>query len=116
MKTKSFKDLVVWQKSYKLVLEVYKMTNGFPKTETYGLSQQMRKASISIPSNIAEGYGRKHKAEYNQFLSVAYGSLLELETQYLLSIDLKYTENSVSIETLLKEVGAMLYRMLNPIR
>ena len=90
MKTKSFKDLIVWQKSYKLVLEIYKMTKGFPKTETYGLSQQMRRAAISIPSNIAEGYGRKHKAEYNQFLSIAYGSLLELETQYLLSIDLKY--------------------------
>jgi len=82
MKTRSFKDLIVWQKSYKLVLEIYKMTKGFPKTEIYGLSQQMRKASVSIPSNIAEGYGRKHKAEYKQFLSIAYGSLLELETQY----------------------------------
>ena len=76
MKTRSFKDLIVWQKSYKLVLEIYKMTKGFPKTEIYGLSQQMRKASVSIPSNIAEGYGRKHKAEYKQFLSIAYGSLL----------------------------------------
>jgi len=116
MKTQSYKDLIVWQKSYKLVLEVYKITQGFPKTEVYGLSQQMRKAAVSIPSNIAEGYGRKHKAEYNQFLSIAYGSLLELETQYLLSIDLEYAKNSSTIETLLKEVGAMLYRMLNPIR
>jgi four helix bundle protein len=116
MKTQSFKDLVVWQKSYKLVLEVYKITQGFPKTEIYGLSQQMRKAAVSIPSNIAEGYGRKHKAEYNQFLSIAYGSLLEVETQYLLSIDLERAKNNSTVESLLKEVGAMLYRMLNPIR
>ena len=115
MKTNSFKDLIVWQKSYRLVLEIYKMTEGFPKTETYGLSQQIRRAAVSIPSNIAEGYGRKHKAEYNQFLSIAYGSLLEVETQYSLSVDLKYTNKCELIETLLKEVGAMLYRMLNPI-
>ena len=116
MKTRSFKDLIVWQKSYKLVLEIYKMTKGFPKTEIYGLSQQIRKASVSIPSNIAEGYGRKHKAEYKQFLSIAYGSLLELETQYSLAVDLKYVGKCEFIENLLKEVGAMLYRMLNPIR
>ena len=116
MKTKSFKDLVVWQKSYRLVLEIYKKTKLFPKSENYGLSQQMRKAAVSIPSNIAEGYGRKHRAEYNQFLSVAYGSLLELETQYLLAIDLEYASKNQSVEELLKEVGAMLYRMLNPIR
>ena len=114
MKTKSFKDLIVWQKSYKLVLEIYKITRDFPKSETYGLSQQMRRASVSYPSNIAEGYGRKHKNEYNQFLSIAHGSLLELETQYILSKDLKYTSESKDINLLLKEVGSMLYRMLNP--
>lgn len=75
----------------------------------------MRKAAVSIPSNVAEGYGRQHQAEYKQFLSIAYGSLCELETQYLLSIDLGYTERNEPIENLLKEVGAMLYRMLNPI-
>jgi len=115
MKTKSFKDLIVWQKSYKLVLETYKMTKAFPKTETYGLSQQIRRAAISIPSNIAEGYGRKHKLEYEQFLSIAYGSLLEVETQCLLAADLKYVNKCEIIEILLKEVGAMLYRMLHPI-
>ena len=116
MKTKSFKDLIVWQKAFKLVLEVYKISNGFPKTEIYGITQQMRRAAVSIPSNIAEGYGRKHKAEYRQFLSMAYGSLPELETQYLISIDLEYISNNAIIENLLKEVGGMLYRMLNPIR
>lgn len=90
MKTKSFKDLIVWQKSYKLVLDIYKITSNFPRTEIYGLSQQMRKAAVSIPSNIAGGYGRTHKAEYRQFLSIAYGSLMEVETQYLLAVDLKY--------------------------
>jgi len=76
----------------------------------------MRKSAVSIPSNIAEGYGRKHKAEYNQFLSIAYGSLLELETQSLLANDLKYVSKNETVEKLLKEVGSMLYRMLYPIR
>ena len=116
MKTKSFKDLIVWQKSYELVLGIYKMTGSFPKFEIYGLSQQMRRAAVSIPSNIAEGYGRKHKTEYNQFLSIAYGSLLELETQFLLAMDLNYISKNQTIEKLLKEVGSMLYRMLHPIR
>jgi len=116
MKTKSFKDLIVWQKSYKLVLEIYKVTKIFPQTEIYGLAHQMRKASVSIPSNIAEGYGRGHQTEYKQFLSIAYGSLQELETQYLLAIDLKYLNKTEPIEILLKEVGAMLYRMLHPKR
>ncbi|UCE49300.1 MAG: four helix bundle protein [Phycisphaerales bacterium] len=114
MKTQSFKGLVVWQKSYRLVLEIYKVTKDFPKYETYGLTQQMRRAAVAIPSNIAEGYGRKHKAEYNQFLSIAYSSLAELETQYLLSIDLQHTERTETIENLLKEIGGMLYRMMNP--
>jgi len=116
MKTQSFKDLIVWQKSYKLVLEIYTITKDFPKSETYGLSQQMQKSAVSIPSNTAEGYGRKHKAEYNQFLSIAYGSLLESETQFLLAKDLRYVNESQIVEKLLKEVGSMLYRMLYPIR
>ena len=114
MKTKSFKDLIVWQKSYKLVLEIYRITKDFPKFEIYDLSQQMRRAAVSIPSNIAEGYGRKHQAEYRRFLSIAYGSLSELETQYLLSIDFEYTKKNEMIGILLKEVVSMLYRMLNP--
>lgn len=115
MKTKSFKDLIVWQKAYKLVLKIYKITQNFPNFELYGLSLQIRKAAVSVPSNIAEGYGRKHKAEYEQFLSIAYGSLLELQTQYLLAVDLKYTNSNSFVEKLIDEVGAMLYRMLNPV-
>jgi four helix bundle protein len=111
---KSFKDLIVWQRAYRLVLAIYKSTAAFPKSEIYGLAQQMRRAAVSIPSNISEGYCRKHNAEYKQFLSIAYGSLAELETQYLLSVDLGYTKQIVPVESLLKEVGAMLYRIMNP--
>jgi four helix bundle protein len=116
MKTQSFKDLIVWQKSYQLVLEIYRITESLPKSENYGLSLQMKRAAVSVPCNIAEGYGRNHKAEYRQFLSIAYGSLLELETLYMLAIDLKYASETQVVKDLLKEVGSMLYRMLNPIR
>lgn len=114
MKARSFKDLIVWQKSYQLVLEIYKPTERFPKQETYGLIQQIRRAAVSIPSNISEGYGRQYNKEYRQFLSMAYGSLCELETQYLLSVDLSYAKKNHAIEGLMKEVGAMLYRIINP--
>lgn len=111
---KSYRELIVWQKAYLLVLEIYRITKEYPKSETFGLAQQMRRAAVSIPSNIAEGYGRKHKTDYHRFLSIAYGSLSELETQYLLSIDLGYITQNEIIETLLKEVGGMLYRMIHP--
>lgn len=116
VKTQSFKDLIVWRKSYELVLEIYRLTKGFPRDEAYGLSQQMRRSAVSIPSNIAEGYGRQFNKEYKQFLSIAYGSRCELETQYLLSIDLGYVVRNKGIESLIEEVGKMLYRMLNPVR
>lgn len=111
---KSYKELIVWQKAYRLVLEIYRITKEYPKTEIFCLVQQMRRAAVSIPSNIAEGYGRKHQTEYHQFLSIAYGSISELETQYLLSIDLGYTKQNENIEMLLKEVGGMLYRIIHP--
>ena len=114
MTVKGFKDLIVWQKSYRLVREVYKLTKDFPREEVYGITQQMRRAALSIPSNIAEGYGRQHHKEYRQFLSVAYGSLCELETQYLLSIDLLSAKQNLEIENLMKEVGAMLYTLIKP--
>ena len=106
--------MIVWKKAYTLVLEIYKLTSSFPKSEIYGLTQQMRRAAVSVPSNIAEGYCRKHKAEFKQFVSIAYGSLSELETQYLLSIDLKYAKADSDVENLFREVGAMLYRIINP--
>ena len=90
MKTKSFKDLIVWQKAYRLVLEIYKITKTFPKSETYGLVQQIRRAAISIPSNIAEGFNRFHNKEYRQFLYIALGSCAELETQIEIATELNY--------------------------
>lgn len=116
MKTKSFKDLIVWQKAFKLVKEVYCISKDFPKDELYGLTQQMKRAAISIPSNIAEGYGRNYQKEYAHALSIAYGSLCELETQYLLSLELAFTQKSQLFEKLLIETGSMLYRMMNPKR
>lgn len=107
--------MIVWQKAYRLTKEVYEFTKAFPQEETYGLTQQMRRAAVAIPSNIAEGYGRRSQREYAQFLSVAYGSLCELETHYLLSIDLRYGRRHEAVECLLTEVGGMLYRMLHPL-
>ena len=70
----SYKELTVWQKSIELVVEVYRITDSFPKSELYGLVSQMRRAAVSIPSNIAEGYSRGHRPEYIQFIRVAFGS------------------------------------------
>ena len=75
----------------------------------------MRRAAISIPQNIAEGYGRRNIAEYQQFLFIGYGSLLELETQLLLATDLRYMQKNKTIDGPLKEVGSILYRMLHPL-
>jgi len=85
---KSYKELKVWQKAYNLCIEIYKITRTFPKEELYGLTSQMRRSAVSVPSNIAEGYGRKTTPEYLRSLYIAYGSSCELETQILLSGDL----------------------------
>jgi len=101
---KNYKELKVWEKSYQLCLEVYRITKEFPKIEIYGLISQMRRAVLSIPSNIAEGYGRKTILEYLRFLYIAYGSVCELETQIMLSGDLGYL-NENHLSKLHKEVG-----------
>lgn len=113
MKTESFKNLIVWQKSFELVKQVYKTTSHFPDSEKFGLTQQMRRAAVSIPSNIAEGYGRKFQLEYKRFLSIAYASLLELETQYLLSMELYLLEENKHFSSLLGEVSKMLFVMVH---
>ena len=77
----SYKNLIVWQKSIELVVEIYRVTSFFPKSELYGLINHMRKTSVSIPSNIAEGFSRKHKQENRQFVRIAFGSGAELESQ-----------------------------------
>ncbi|HSB03898.1 MAG TPA: four helix bundle protein, partial [Thermodesulfobacteriota bacterium] len=85
---KSYKDLIVYQKSYKLTLEIYQTTKNYPKEEIYGLVSQMRRSAVSIPCNIAEGYRRGHRKEYIQFLHMAHGSCGELETLLSISRDL----------------------------
>ena len=84
------KDLIVWQRSIKLVKVIYSATKKFPKEELYGLTSQIRRSAVSIPSNIAEGYGRQYKRETIHFLHIARGSIYELETQLYVSFDLKF--------------------------
>jgi four helix bundle protein len=85
---KNYKDLKVWQKSYELCLEIYRITTKFPKEEKYRLTSQIRRSVVSILSNIAEGYGRKTTLDYIRMLYIFYGSVCELETQILLAGDL----------------------------
>ena len=91
---KNYKELKVWQKSYQPCLEIYRITAKFPKEEKFGLISQIRRAAVSVPSNIAEGYGRKTTADYVRSLYIAYGSNCELETQMLLSGDLGYIDSA----------------------
>ena len=111
---KSFKDLKVWQKAYQLCLEMYKVTGSFPADEKFGLTSQMRRAAVSIPSNIAEGYGRKTIPDYVRCLYIAYGSTCELETQTLLSGDLKYLNDNKkgSLLEKINEVERMLMALI----
>lgn len=106
----SYKDLLVWQRSMDLVETVYRLTKNFPPAEQWGLISQMRRAAISVPSNIAEGYGRQATGEYRHHVSIGRGSLLELETQLLLATRLKYLQ-AFDAESVLKEIDE-ISRML----
>jgi four helix bundle protein len=112
---KNFKELKVWQKAYQLCLEVYRVTRKFPKEEIYGLTSQVRRSAVSIPSNIAEGYGRKTTREYIQSLYIAYGSNCELETQILLSGDLGFIgkEDLLGLQKEIGDVERMLKGLIN---
>lgn len=92
---KNFKELLIWQRSHQLVLNIYSITKSFPKDELFGLTSQMRRSSASIPTNIAEGCGRNSDAEMNRFLIVAQGSAAELEYQIILSKDLSYISTEI---------------------
>jgi len=104
MYLKSYKELIVWQKSIELVKSVYKITNGFPKSELYGLSSQIQRATISV----AEGYSRKNLKEYIHFLYIAYGSSAELETQLIIAKELYPKLDYDTAKLLLEEVRKML--------
>lgn len=107
---KGHKDLTVWQKAMDFVLKVYKATKTYPRDEVFGLVSQMRRAAVSIPSNIAEGYGRIHQRETENFLGIALGSACELETQLILSKDLGYLQIE-EVRQLINEVQEII-RML----
>jgi len=107
---KNYKELKVWQKSYGLCLKIYRITAKFPNEERYGLTSQIRRSVVSIPSNIAEGYGRKTTKDYIRMLYISYGSVCELETQILLAGDLDLIEKG-ELRTLNKDI-AEIERML----
>ncbi len=95
MKIRNFRDLDVWKMGKEIVLDVYRATAVYPKVEAYGLAAQMRRASVSIPSNVAEGFNRFHNKEYRQFLFIALGSCAELETQVEISSDLGFIQRNI---------------------
>ena len=111
---RTYKDLEVWQKAYELCLSFYRLSRGFPKDETYGLTSQMRRAAVSVISNIAEGYGRRSRKEYVQMLNVAYGSLNEFEAQLMLARDLSYLLDAdfLQLQDTLGQVERMLTALI----
>ena len=114
---RSYRDLEVWQAAVDLVVEVYRFSAAFPKCETYGLRSQLRAAAVSVPANIAEGHGRGHLGDYLHHLSVANGSLMELETHCIIAQRLSYAAED--IPSLLKraaEVGRMLAGLIRALK
>lgn len=110
----SYKDLSVWQRSIQLSLAIYRLTAAFPAEERYGLTSQLRRAGVSIPSNIAEGYGRGTRKEYKHFLTVARGSTLEVQTQLTIARELEFclSDQTANAESLSEEVSKMLYSLV----
>jgi len=108
-----YRDLLVWQKAIELVTDIYRVTRGFPKDELYGLTSQIRRAAVSIPSNIAEGQGRLTRGEFRQFLGQARGSYAELETQLIIARNLGYLSQPGNLIEQLAEVGRLLNGLLS---
>jgi len=114
MAGKNYRDLDVWQEAMGFVVECYRMTGTFPKSEVYGLTSQLQRAAVSIPANIAEGQGRQHDKEFLQHLAIAYGSLAEVETHMQLARRLEYVNGEKENQML--ERAARIGRMLNGLR
>jgi four helix bundle protein len=106
-KSKNFTELIVWQKAHQFVLKIYQVSKNFPREELYGLTSQMRRAAISVPANIAEGYKKKGKQDKLKFLNIAHGSLEESHYYLILARDLSYAETDDLIE-LKEEIGKLL--------
>lgn len=114
----SYRDLIVWQKTMDLVVATYRIASRLPPNERFGLASQMRRAAVSIPANIAEGHGRRHRGDYLHSLSIANGSLKELETHLLLTIRLNYC-GAADVEPVLQqafEVGRMLAGLIQKLK
>lgn len=114
----TYKDLIVWQRAVQLVVEVYRLTDNFPKAELYGLTSQIRRCCVSIPSNIAEGRRWSTRKDFRKFLTIAFGSGAELETQIEIAKRLGYIEkeNCIELDRLLTETMKMLNKMLLTLR
>lgn len=110
-KIKTFEDLFIWQKGIELAKTIYQITKEFPAEEKYGLGDQIRRASVSVPSNIAEGYGRRTSNDYRQFLHISLGSLYEIQTQLKIGRELNIitVENYNKANNLAKEIDRMIY-------
>jgi four helix bundle protein len=118
MGSQSYRDLIVWQKGIELCTRVYQVCSQFPKSELYGLADQMKRAAVSIPSNIAEGQARQHVGEFRQFLSVANGSAAELDTQRIIAENLGFLppEDSADLDRRITEIRKMLYALANSLK
>ncbi len=112
-RSNSYRDLIVWQKAMELTKKVYQITKTFPKDEIYGLTSQIRRCSVSVPSNIAEGRGRNSNKEFIRFLNIALGSIYELQTQLELALSFNYISTFNDINKLSIEVEKMLNALIN---
>lgn len=101
---KSYKDLLIWQKGIDIIIKLYELVEGFPKEEIYALTSQLKRAAISISSNIAEGYGRNSTQSYIHFVSISRGSLFELETQLIVAQKLKFIKNETLFSDLMNQI------------
>ena len=106
---RNFQDLIVWQKAHQFVLSVYRLSKGFPREEIYGLTSQLRRAAISVPANIAEGFKKKGRLDKVRFMNIAQGSLEECRYYLILSNDLEYA-NTMKLMLQLEEVSKLLFR------
>lgn len=115
-KISSYHDLLVWQKGMTLTKHIYQLTEGFPDAEKFGLTSQLRRCAVSIPSNVAEGWGRGRNKYFGNHLKIARGSLCELETQLTLAVELNFlNEIGAEIEGVISELGKMLTSLINKV-
>jgi four helix bundle protein len=114
----AFRDLQVWQRAIQLTVVIFRLTQGFPREEIYGISSQIRRAAVSVPSNIAEGHDRNSVGEFRQFLGIARGSNYELQTQLEIARLLKFGDSKLvdEAENLSQEVGKMVYALLESLK